>query len=318
MTELFTLNPGLWVVVAGIFGLLVGSFLNVVIHRLPRMMQTQWEQQAAELRGEPALEKEKYTLVTPRSACPSCGHQIKSWENIPIVSWLFLRGKCSSCKTPISARYPIVEFITGALCAAAAWKFGWGPASLASLVFIFALVALTGIDIDTQLLPDDITLPLLWAGLLGFCWRWKALRLAVLTLTLLVIVGLNLPGRHPDKQALRERYIHALRSYEGIRYVWGGENRLGIDCSGLVRVGLINANFREGLETLNPGLMRAGLSLWWQDCSARALGEENRQFARHLFEAPAINRLDQTQLQPGDFAVTDDGAHVMVCLGASD
>lgn len=163
-----------------------------------------------------------------------------------------------------------------------------------------------------------ICLALLWARLLGFCWRWKALRLAVLTLTLLVIVGLNLPGRHPDKQALRERYIHALRSYEGIRYVWGGENRLGIDCSGLVRVGLINANFREGLETLNPGLMRAGLSLWWQDCSARALGEENRQFARHLFDAPAINRLGQTQLQPGDFAVTDDGAHVLAYLGGRD
>ncbi len=166
MTELFTQTPGLWVIVAGILGLLVGSFLNVVIHRLPRMMQTQWEQQAAELRGETLPTKEKYTLVTPRSACPSCGHQIRSWENIPIVSWLFLRGKCSSCKTSISARYPIVEFITGALCAAAAWKFGWGPASLASLVLIFALVALTGIDFDTQLLPDDITLPLLWAGLL--------------------------------------------------------------------------------------------------------------------------------------------------------
>jgi leader peptidase (prepilin peptidase) / N-methyltransferase len=166
MTELFTQNPGLWVLVAGIFGLLVGSFLNVVIHRLPRMMQAQWEVQAAELRGEPLASKEKYTLVTPRSACPSCGHQIRAWENIPILSWSYLRGKCSSCKTPISIRYPIVEFITGALCAAAAWKFGWGPASLASLVFIFALVSLTGIDIDTQLLPDDITLPLLWAGLL--------------------------------------------------------------------------------------------------------------------------------------------------------
>jgi leader peptidase (prepilin peptidase) / N-methyltransferase len=166
MTELFSQLPGLWILVAGILGLLVGSFLNVVIHRLPRMMQTQWEQQAAELRGETLPSKEKYTLVTPRSACPSCGHQIRAWENIPLVSWLFLRGKCSACKTPISARYPIVECVTGALCAAAAWKFGWGPASVASLLLIFALVALTGIDFDTQLLPDDITLPLLWIGLL--------------------------------------------------------------------------------------------------------------------------------------------------------
>jgi hypothetical protein len=160
-----------------------------------------------------------------------------------------------------------------------------------------------------------VCITLLWAGLLGFYWRLKWLRLVVLTLSLLTIVGLGLPGRRIDKQALRDRYIQSLHSYSGTRYVWGGENRLGIDCSGLVRGGLINANFREGLQALNPVLVRTGLSLWWHDCSARALGEEYRQFSRHLFEALSINQLDQAQLQPGDFAVTDDGVHVMAYLG---
>lgn len=156
---------------------------------------------------------------------------------------------------------------------------------------------------------------LLWVGLLGFYWHLKWLRLAVLMVSLLLIVGLGLPGRHTDKQALRECYTHSLRSYVGTRYVWGGENHLGIDCSGLVRVGLINANVRAGLHNLNPALVRTGLSLWWQDCSARALGEEYRQFSRHLFDAASINQLDHTQLQAGDFAVTDDGVHVMAYLG---
>jgi hypothetical protein len=159
---------------------------------------------------------------------------------------------------------------------------------------------------------------LLWVGFLGFSWRLKWLRLVVLTLSLFMIVGLGMPGRNTDKQALRERYIDTLRSYDGTRYVWGGENRLGIDCSGLIRVGLINANVCEGLQTLNPAPLRTGLSLWWQDCSARALGEEYRQSSRHLLDASSINQLDQTQLQPGDFAVTDDGVPVMAYLGGRD
>jgi hypothetical protein len=160
-----------------------------------------------------------------------------------------------------------------------------------------------------------ICLALLWVGLLGFYWRLKWLRLAALTMSLLVIAGLSLSGRRADMQSLGKRYAHSLRCYNGTRYIWGGENRLGIDCSGLVRVGLINANLREGLQTLNPALLRTGLSLWWQDCSARALGEEYRQLSRHLFDAPSINQLDETRLQSGDFAVTDDGLHVMAYLG---
>jgi leader peptidase (prepilin peptidase) / N-methyltransferase len=166
MIELFQHTPWLWIATAGIFGLLVGSFLNVVIHRVPKMMQADWEEQAAQLRGEQPTERLRYNLFTPRSACPGCGHQIRASENVPVFGWLALRGKCSSCKAPISARYPIVELITGLLAAAAAWKFGPSIAAIAAIGLTFALVALTGIDLDTQLLPDDITLPLLWVGLL--------------------------------------------------------------------------------------------------------------------------------------------------------
>ena len=160
-----------------------------------------------------------------------------------------------------------------------------------------------------------ICIALLWFGILGFCWPCKWLRWGTLTISVLLIAGLSLPGHPAAKQPLRERYVHSLLSYEGTRYIWGGENRFGIDCSGLVRAGLINANFREGMQSLNPALVRSGLSLWWHDCSARALGEEYRQVSRHLFDASAINQLDPAQLQPGDFAVTDDGVHVMAYLG---
>ncbi len=166
MLELMQASPATFIVTAGLFGLLVGSFLNVVIHRLPIMMQRGWQAECAELNGEEPPDHAKYTLVVPRSACPQCGHQITALENIPVVSYLVLRGKCSGCKTPISARYPIVELFTGIATAIVAWRFGPGYEALAAIVLTWALIALSGIDFDTQLLPDSITLPLLWLGLL--------------------------------------------------------------------------------------------------------------------------------------------------------
>jgi leader peptidase (prepilin peptidase)/N-methyltransferase len=160
-------SPGGLAAAAGLLGLCVGSFLNVVIHRLPQMMEREWAAQCAELRGEPASTARALTLARPRSRCPACGHPIGALENIPIVSFLLLRGKCSACSAPISARYPLVEAVTGLLSAYAAWHFGPTPQAVGALLLIWALIALTAIDFDTQLLPDSITLPLLWVGL-GF------------------------------------------------------------------------------------------------------------------------------------------------------
>lgn len=150
----------------GVFGLLIGSFLNVVIHRLPKMMQRESENYVAHESGLPLPHTERYNLMVPRSACPECGHRISALENIPVLSYLVLRGQCSECKAPISPRYPAVELLTGVLAACIAWRFGTGFAGLAALLFAFLLIALTFIDADTQLLPDDLTLPLLWCGLL--------------------------------------------------------------------------------------------------------------------------------------------------------
>ncbi len=149
-----------------VFGLAVGSFLNVVIHRLPIMMERDWLSQCAELRGEPALQHEPLSLAAPRSRCPHCGHAISALENIPVLSYLLLRGRCRGCGAGISPRYPLVEAFTGLAFAAAAWKFGPTVAAAAAMLFVAAMIALTFIDFDKQLLPDDITLPLLWAGLL--------------------------------------------------------------------------------------------------------------------------------------------------------
>ena len=165
MIQMFA-DPAVFAATAGLFGLIVGSFLNVVIHRLPKMMEMDWQCQCAELRGEEVPVTEPLTLSTPRSRCPHCGHRITALENIPIISWLILRGKCSGCSEPISIRYPIVEAVTGLLTAFAAWHFGFGWAAAGAILFIWAMVALTGIDFDTQLLPDSITLPLIWLGLL--------------------------------------------------------------------------------------------------------------------------------------------------------
>ncbi|TMH62154.1 MAG: prepilin peptidase [Betaproteobacteria bacterium] len=153
--------------VSGIVGLCVGSFLNVVIHRLPKMLDRGWQAQCAELSGEPPPELPPYNLITPRSQCPACGHPITASENIPVLSFLFLRGRCSACAAPISARYPTVELLTGALTIAAVLRFGVTPTAAAACLLIWSLIALTFIDFDTQLLPDSITLPLLWGGLLA-------------------------------------------------------------------------------------------------------------------------------------------------------
>jgi len=152
--------------IAGLFGLLFGSFLNVVIYRLPKMMQREWDNDFAEASDKPPVHTDRFNLMVPRSACTNCGHQITALENIPVVSYLALGGKCSSCKTPISFRYPFVELLTGALSALMVWKFGSGWAGLSTLFFLYMLIAMTFIDADTQLLPDSLTFPLLWAGLL--------------------------------------------------------------------------------------------------------------------------------------------------------
>lgn len=166
IADLLQSQPLFWVALAALVGLVVGSFLNVVVHRLPRMMQAEWADQCAELRGETPAARPRYNLWVPRSACPSCGHVLTALENIPLLSWLALRGRCSACQAPISARYPLVEFLTAALSAAVAWKFGFGATVAAALVFVWALVAAAFIDLDTTLLPDSITQPLLWLGLL--------------------------------------------------------------------------------------------------------------------------------------------------------
>ena len=164
--DLIQTSSGFLTFLCVVFGLLVGSFLNVVIHRLPKMMEREWAAQCAELRGETPAAAVRYNLVVPRSACPKCGHMITALENVPVLSWLALRGKCRECKTPISARYPFVETLTGVLSGLLAWHFGFGLALAGALVFTWAMIALTFIDLDTTLLPDDITLPLVWLGLL--------------------------------------------------------------------------------------------------------------------------------------------------------
>ena len=185
--QLLQSSPLAFTIMCGVLGLMVGSFLNVVIYRLPKMMELGWKQQCAELNGVPqpdgdAARHTPYNLVVPRSACPHCNHAISAWENIPIISYLLLRGRCKGCGAPISPRYPIIEVVSGILSAYAAWHFGFGLPAIGGLLLIWASLALTAIDLDTQLLPDDITLPLLWAGLLfnKFGWGFTDLPNAVL------------------------------------------------------------------------------------------------------------------------------------------
>jgi leader peptidase (prepilin peptidase) / N-methyltransferase len=158
-------------------GLLIGSFLNVVVYRLPKMMERQWAKECAELAETEVPDSPTFNLSVPRSACPHCGHQIKWYENIPVVSYVALRGACSGCKKHISLRYPLVEVVTGLLFLGCATRYGTGSAGLAACGFSATLLALALIDWDTTLLPDDLTLPLLWAGLIAAEMHWSAVGL---------------------------------------------------------------------------------------------------------------------------------------------
>jgi len=158
--------------VLGLLGLCIGSFLNVVIHRLPMMMEREWKLDSAELLGVKIDEPAPITLSSPRSRCPSCGHQIAWHENIPVLSYLRLGGKCAECKTPISKRYPAIEILTALLFAACGVQFGAQPATLLWCGLIATLIALAFIDLDTQFLPDSLTLPLLWAGIASAAFGW--------------------------------------------------------------------------------------------------------------------------------------------------
>ena len=160
-------SPLTFSLLAAVLGLIVGSFLNVVIHRTPIVLMRQWRRDCQEFSGQALdAESEKYNLVTPRSRCPHCNHAISALQNIPVVSYLWLRGRCAACRKPISARYPFVELLSAALAAATAWHFGFGVTALAAIALTWVLIALAFIDIDHQLLPDVMVLPFLWAGLL--------------------------------------------------------------------------------------------------------------------------------------------------------
>jgi leader peptidase (prepilin peptidase)/N-methyltransferase len=178
MAEIFSSSPPVFIAVAGILGLLIGSFLNVVIYRLPRMLQREWREQCEALLaedgglGHPAGSDpersqggETFNLISPGSACPSCASPIKAYQNIPVISYLWLKGRCANCSAKIPVRYPVVELMTGIVSALVAWRFGYSLECGAALIMAWSLIALAVIDLDTQLLPDIITLPLLWLGL---------------------------------------------------------------------------------------------------------------------------------------------------------
>lgn len=168
MLELIRESAPLFIAVVFAFSLLIGSFLNVVIHRLPIMMEREWREQARELADTPPetdLPEGRFDLLVPSSHCPSCGALISAWQNIPVISYLLLRGQCANCKSSISARYPLVEFMTAVLAATTAWHFGPGWEALLAIVLTMTLLSITMIDAGTQLIPDAIVLPLMWLGL---------------------------------------------------------------------------------------------------------------------------------------------------------
>src|SRR5580692_2202708 len=170
LLDALSASPTFFISAVLVLGLLVGSFLNVVIYRLPVMLEREWRQQCAQLAGatasaDPAPPEPRFNLIVPRSTCPKCQAPITALQNIPVISYLFLRGRCARCHNPISVRYPLIEALTGVLSALVAWKFGFGAPALAALVLTWFLIALTFIDVDTQLLPDSMTLPLVWLGI---------------------------------------------------------------------------------------------------------------------------------------------------------
>lgn len=173
MLELLDQSPTLFVAVVFLFALLIGSFLNVVIYRLPLMMEREWREQCNEVAAMPVSElpEGRFDLLVPRSRCPSCGAAIGAWQNIPILSYLVLRGRCSGCGSSISARYPVVEAATAILAAIVAWRFGFGWEALMGIVLTLGLIPITLIDFDRQLIPDAIVLPLLWIGLAMSLWH---------------------------------------------------------------------------------------------------------------------------------------------------
>jgi leader peptidase (prepilin peptidase) / N-methyltransferase len=178
--ELLAASPALFVGTCVVLGLAIGSFLNVVIYRLPVMIERQWREHCVETLGKhavataPAASAARFDLVTPRSRCPSCAAPITAWQNIPILSWVILKGRCARCAARISARYPLIEALTGVLSGIVAQHFGFGWPALGALILTWFLIALAFIDIDHQLLPDDLTLPLLWLGLFFSLWQGRA------------------------------------------------------------------------------------------------------------------------------------------------
>jgi leader peptidase (prepilin peptidase)/N-methyltransferase len=166
LIDVFAAQPALFIGACAVVGLLIGSFLNVVIHRLPLMLERQWRAECARLTVSAEAQEAPFNLVVPRSACPSCRAPITAWQNIPVISYLVLKGRCAACRAPISIRYPLIEALTAVMSAAVAWKFGFGMAAGAALVLTWFLIALAFIDVDTQYLPDNLTLPLLWLGLI--------------------------------------------------------------------------------------------------------------------------------------------------------
>ena len=167
MQEIFIQAPVLFIGTSFVLALLIGSFLNVVIYRLPIMMEREWRAQCDEIAATPSAELPagRFDLVAPRSRCPACGHQITAIQNIPVISYLMLGGKCGKCEAPISRRYPIIELLTAVLTGIVAWRFGFGWEALAAILMTWALIAISVIDIDHQIIPDSISLPLIWAGL---------------------------------------------------------------------------------------------------------------------------------------------------------
>jgi len=168
VAELFTQESAIFIAAAFAFALVIGSFLNVVIYRLPVMMQREWHEQCDELASSetPDLPQGRFNLMVPRSRCPACGQTIKSWQNIPVLSYLLLRARCANCEQAISVRYPLVEILTAMLAAVAAWHFGFGWEALMAIVLGCVLVVISMIDVDHQLIPDTIVIPLVWVGLI--------------------------------------------------------------------------------------------------------------------------------------------------------